>query len=67
MAQPAVTVVIPTRDRSALLAQTLRTVAAQEPPPRIVVVDDGSTDGTAAVLAAFDVTVVRNPAGGWGP
>jgi GT2 family glycosyltransferase len=50
-----VTVVIPTRDRPALLADALASVAAQEhPPARTIVVDDGSAhpvavDGGAAV------------------
>jgi hypothetical protein len=64
----AVSVVIPTRDRKDLLARTLETVYAQRPrPARIVVVDDGSTDGTAEMLAGEPVTVVRNDGDNWGP
>lgn len=62
----AVTVVIPTRDRLLLLRETLRSVARQDLDARIVVVDDGSTDGTAEALVCHDVSVVRNAAGGWG-
>ena len=62
----AVTVVIPTRDRLALLLETLRSVAQQDLAARVVVVDDGSTDGTAEALARHELTVVRNAAGGWG-
>ena len=63
-----VTVVIPTRDRKELLGRTLETVYAQRPrPARIVVVDDGSIDGTAEMLAAEPVTVVRNEARSWVP
>jgi glycosyltransferase involved in cell wall biosynthesis len=64
----SVTVVIPTHDRRELLLETLATVYAQEPRPHsVVIVDDGSTDGTAEVLENEPVTVVRNPEGGWGP
>lgn len=65
--QHAVTVVIPTHDRLALLLETLRSAARQHPVPRVVVVDDGSTDATAAAMSArADVTLLRNPSGGWG-
>src|SRR5690349_15748093 len=63
-----VTVVIPTYNRRELLAETLATVFDQEPRPHaVVVVDDGSTDGTAAMLEAEPVAVLRNEKGGWGP
>ncbi len=59
-----VTVVIPTRDRLRLLQRTVATVLAQEGAEvRVVVVDDGSQDGTrGAILAAHGhrVCVVRN-------
>ncbi len=67
LAEPnAVTVVIPTRDRLLLLLETLRSVDQQDLDARVVVVDDGSTDGTAEALADRDVRFVRNAAGGWG-
>ena len=48
-----VTVVIPTRDRRSRLARTLSSVLAQqEVALEVVVVDDGSADETAAMLAA---------------
>lgn len=44
---PAVSVVIPTRDRWPLLRRALRTALAQEGvATEVIVVDDGSTDGT---------------------
>lgn len=63
-----VSVVIPTRNRAALLGRTLRSVCAQQGVDlEVVVVDDASADGTAALAAAADprVVVVRNarPAG----
>ena len=43
--------VIPTRDRREILAETLRRLAAQrEPGCEVVVVDDGSTDDTAELV-----------------
>jgi hypothetical protein len=63
-----IAVVIPTYNRRDLLEQTLRTVLAQSvAPAEVIVVDDGSDDGTAELLAERPVTVVRNEAGGWGP
>jgi glycosyltransferase involved in cell wall biosynthesis len=52
-------VVIPTLDKQALLERTLTALRAQDPGTadwQIVVVNDGSTDGTADYLAAL----VRN-------
>jgi glycosyltransferase involved in cell wall biosynthesis len=48
-------VVIPTRDRSDVLAETLESLerAADEAAFEVVVVDDGSRDATPAVLASF--------------
>jgi len=51
---PEVTVVVPTRDRSALLSTTLRSVLAQRGVSlEVVVVDDGSADRTRDVVAGF--------------
>jgi glycosyltransferase involved in cell wall biosynthesis len=69
MERASIAVVIPTFDRLELLRATLRSVEEQErPASRIVVVDDGSTDGSAEwVEAETTATVLRNPGGGWGP
>jgi glycosyltransferase involved in cell wall biosynthesis len=62
-----VSVVVPTKDRAQLLDQTLRSIAEQTAPPAAVIVaDDGSTDGTAAVVERHGAELVRNEAGGWG-
>jgi glycosyltransferase involved in cell wall biosynthesis len=55
-----VSVVIPTRNRSALLAMTLRSVLCQQDVElEVIVVDEASTDDTPAVLAALDDVRVR--------
>jgi glycosyltransferase involved in cell wall biosynthesis len=67
---PDVSVVIPTRNRAASAVETVRAVLAQEGPSfEVVVVDDGSTDGTADAIgqvAAEDtrVRLVRRDHGG---
>lgn len=67
-ARSAITVVIPTYNRVEILPQTLSTVFAQAPrPAEVIVVDDGSTDGTSEYLDSVDVSQVSNPGGGWGP
>jgi hypothetical protein len=49
-----ISVVIPTYNRADLLGETLDAVLAQTlKPAEIIVVDDGSTDSTEAVLARF--------------
>lgn len=58
-----ISVVIPTRNRRALLARTLASVFAQEGvEPAVIVVDEGSTDGTAAYLGSLGdrVSVIRH-------
>jgi GT2 family glycosyltransferase len=61
-----VSVVVPTFNRARLLESTLGSLLSQRPQPHVIVVDDGSTDATPAVLERFGVEVVTNPAGGWG-
>lgn len=47
-------VIIPTRDRQALLARTLESVFAQShQPAEIIVVDDGSSDGTVEFIKSM--------------
>lgn len=55
------TVVIPAHNEERDLGNTLASLLRQTvAPDRIIVVDDGSTDGTSAVAARYPVEVVRN-------
>lgn len=50
--RPTLGVIVPARNEAAVLAATLQALLAQtDPPEQILVVNDGSTDDTAALLA----------------
>jgi len=59
--EPTLSVVIPVRNGAELLPVQLRALAAQEfdHPWEVVVVDNGSTDGTAEVAASFRSALPR--------
>ena len=60
--RPLVTVVIPAFEAEALLPEALESVLAQDYERReVIVVDDGSTDGTPAVASRYPVKCVRQP------
>jgi hopene-associated glycosyltransferase HpnB len=56
---PSVVAVVPARDEAAILPETLPTLLAQDYPGAfsVVLVDDGSSDGTGAVAAALGTAV----------
>ena len=66
---PAVSVVIAARDAAGTLPVTLAALADQEPAPtfEVLVVDDGSTDTTAAIAAAHPVVTAVLLSTGAGP
>src|SRR5688500_10000211 len=67
---PLVTVIVPAFNAEAWIGETLQSVAAQSwPALEILIVDDGSTDGTAAIAEAFcagepRARLIRQPNGG---
>ncbi len=65
-----ISAIIPSFNRADLIGETLRSLLSQSlPPHEVIVVDDGSGDGTPDVVASFgkDVTLVRQANAGPGP
>lgn len=58
---PSFSVVVPAHNAERTLAAVLESILGQEPAPReVIVVDDASTDGTAAVAEAAGALVLGN-------
>lgn len=54
MATPSVSVIIPSFNHSIYLKECINSVLLQEPAPlQVIVVDDGSTDGSVALLQTY--------------
>jgi glycosyltransferase involved in cell wall biosynthesis len=69
MTQPTVSVVIPVFNGERYLADAIASVLTQSLPPRhVIVVDDGSTDGSVAVARNFGaaVQIIQQPNAGAG-
>jgi glycosyltransferase involved in cell wall biosynthesis len=67
--EPLVTAAIPVRDGEAYLAEAIESVLAQSRPcDQVIVIDNGSTDSSAAIAAGFGdaVEVVPEPRPGIG-
>ena len=56
---PDVTVVVPTRNAARTLAACLESLRAQTHPCRVVIVDNGSTDGTQQIAERWADAVLR--------
>jgi glycosyltransferase involved in cell wall biosynthesis len=64
---PAVSVILPVYNRESTVARAIRSVLVQTSAPlELIVVDDGSTDGTRDVLDSFgsQITVIDQPHAG---
>ena len=60
---PTCTLILPCRDEAAALVDLLPSIPTEL---RVIVVDNGSVDGTAAVAARLGATVVVEPVPGYG-
>jgi glycosyltransferase involved in cell wall biosynthesis len=62
MDDPLVSIVVPAYNEAATIEEVLRRVSAVPFRTEVIVVDDGSTDGTADLVAAVDgVRLIRRP------
>ncbi len=61
MLQPRLSIVLPAKDEAAALPRILAKIRELYPAAEIIVVNDGSIDGTTSLLAASDVRVISHP------
>lgn len=57
--KPTVAIIIPCYNYAEFLAEAIESALAQTVPCEVIVVDDGSTDGSAKVAARYPVKLVR--------
>jgi hypothetical protein len=64
---PSISVLVPARDEAATIEACVRSVRAQDVALEFIVLDDGSSDGTAARAEALGTRVIkgRPPPAGW--
>ena len=61
MRQPKVSFIIPAKNESATIAVVVEGIHSQHPQAEILVVDDGSSDDTAALATAAGARVIQHP------
>jgi glycosyltransferase involved in cell wall biosynthesis len=59
--QTLISIVLPAKNEAPALAQLLPRLRQAQPEAEILVVDDGSTDNTAAICAGYCTTLLRQP------
>ncbi len=62
--RPRVSVIIPVFDGERTLRRAIESVLAQSIPTELIVVDDGSTDGSATIAESLGARVIRQPNSG---
>ncbi|MDQ2797431.1 MAG: glycosyltransferase, partial [Actinomycetota bacterium] len=60
--QPLVSVLVPARDEAAVIGPCVRALVGQDDVREVVVLDDGSSDGTAALARQAGARVVTGTA-----
>jgi glycosyltransferase involved in cell wall biosynthesis len=62
MVEPTVSVIIPCFNREKMVGEAIQSAVAQGDTVEIIVIDDGSTDGSWQVISSFDGIIARQVA-----